>query len=720
MLDRPHGVDTDARNEHASFLEPGRNVWRVERARRAAVLIDAAAYFEALRSAMREARESIVIVGWDLDSRMKLVGPSGKAEDGLPETLAAFLAALVQRRPGLKVRLLLWDYSMVFSLERELTPILSFLWKTPPQIEICLDDVLPLGASHHQKIVVIDDKLAFTGGLDLTTARWDTPEHQPANPLRVDTAGRPYGPFHDVQMAIDGAAAAALAELVRKRWERAACETLRRPPPGTGGSDPWPEALQPDFRDVDIGIARTMPCYAGEPAVDEVAVLFEDMAGRARRFLYVENQFVTHVATVERLARRMLERPELEVMIVAPRGYKGWVERRVMTAGRLRFMRILEQAGCIDRVRLLYPESGGSTDGAPVMVHSKVMIVDDEILRIGSANLCNRSMGLDTECDLVIVATDDDTRAAIARVRNRLIAEHAGLDVPAVERAIDRAIDRGSSVFEAVGRPAASRRLRPVDDAATGIAVDDALLDAVADPLEPIEEERATSPEQTRGPRFRLFLKIVLALMAAALLTLVWRMSPLGDPGKIAQSISAISERPWAPLAVIAGFLVAESVAFPVTLLIFATIAVFGGWGGALLAAAGAMASAIATYFVGRWLGARFLRRFIGPRINRVRRGLSDRGVLAVAAVRVVPVAPFTVVNLVAGAIGLRFFDYAVGTAIGLMPGIVVMSALGHQIASLFAGPTLGGIALLACFILVWVGLGLGLQIVLARYRSSG
>jgi uncharacterized membrane protein YdjX (TVP38/TMEM64 family) len=391
-----------------------------------------------------------------------------------------------------------------------------------------------------------------------------------------------------------------------------------------------------------------------------------------------------------------------------------------MTAGRLRFMRILESSGCISRVHLLDPESGSGADDDPVMVHSKVMIADDEVLRVGSANLCNRSMGLDTECDLVIVAADDTTRSAIARVRNRLIAEHTGLKVSALQHVVDEAFDSGGSVSEAVRKADGRRRLRAIDDAATGIDIDEALLDAMADPLEPFEEERTTSPEEMRRPRLLLFAKIAIALMALALLTLLWRMSPLGDPGKIAQSISAISERPWAPIAVIGVFLAAECVAFPVTLLIFATVAVFGGWSGALLAGTGAMASATATYFIGRWVGARFLRRFIGPRINRVRRGLSDRGVLAVAAVRIVPVAPFTVVNLVAGAIGLRFFDYAVGTAIGLTPGVIVMWALGHQIATLFVRPTFDGIALLVCFILVWVGLGIGLQIILARYRSRG
>ena len=86
--------------------------------------------------------------------------------------------------------MLLWDYSVLYSLERELLPVLSLQWRTPPQIELCLDDVLPIGSSHHQKIVVIDDALAFSGGLDLTIRRWDT---RPCTRRRTAAATPPTG-----------------------------------------------------------------------------------------------------------------------------------------------------------------------------------------------------------------------------------------------------------------------------------------------------------------------------------------------------------------------------------------------------------------------------------------------------------------------------------------------------------------------------------------------
>ena len=112
-------------------LQRGRNVWRVERAHRSAVLIDGAAFFRAVREALLKARRSVLIVGWDLHSQTRLVGESGRAEDGYPETLAEFLSALVRERPKLIVRLLLWDYSVLYANERELFPHVTLGWSTP-------------------------------------------------------------------------------------------------------------------------------------------------------------------------------------------------------------------------------------------------------------------------------------------------------------------------------------------------------------------------------------------------------------------------------------------------------------------------------------------------------------------------------------------------------------------------------------------------------------
>ncbi|NQW11168.1 MAG: hypothetical protein HQ481_14985 [Alphaproteobacteria bacterium] len=336
--------------DNLNILEAGRTCWRVCRSARAAVLIDGAAYFGALREALLNARRSVFIAGWDIDTRVELLGEEPEDTDGAPRKLGDLLTHLVRRRPDLEVHVLLWDYSVVYALEREPLPSINLDWATPKQIKVCLDDVLPLGACHHQKIVVIDGAVAFCGGLDLTVRRWDTAEHRPDHPRRRDPDGKPYDPFHDIQMCVDGEAALALAELVRQRWLDAACEHALEPGPI---GDPWPEGLAPDFTDVDIAVARTVPALDGSPGVREVEALYLAAINHAQRLIYIENQFLTTDTVADRLARRLQQNRELEVLLVSPQDHEGWLEARSMKAGRIRFMRRLKEAGVSDRVRLV-------------------------------------------------------------------------------------------------------------------------------------------------------------------------------------------------------------------------------------------------------------------------------------------------------------------------------------------------------------------------------
>ncbi|TCK30999.1 putative membrane protein YdjX (TVP38/TMEM64 family) [Ancylobacter aquaticus] len=703
----PEGPTPQPQDKGGPVLETGRNVWRVESAARARVLVDGAAYFGALRAAMLEARETIHIAGWDLDSRMKLVGESGTAEDGLPETLAAFLSALVARNPRLRIRLLLWDYSVMFALERELAPIFSFMWSTPKQIELCLDDELPIGASHHQKIVVIDDSLAFSGGLDITGHRWDTPDHTPGDPLRRDPQGALYEPFHDVQMAVDGAAADALGALFRDRWKRAASERLV---PARARGNRWPDALPTDFSDVEIGIARTLPAYDGAPGAREVETLLFDMIDSAERMIYVENQFITCERFTERLVARMKECPALEALMVTPNIYRSWIEQQVMGVPRERLRARLEQEGLADRARLVFPQVSAGDATVEVFVHAKILIVDDRMLRVGSANICNRSMGFDSECDLVIEARGEGERAGVAAIRDRLLGEHIGHAPEQVAELV-----AGDGLIAASRQGAAGRRLVELPRVATDLALPQ--ISAIADPLEPLYDERAS---EGGGRRRKWPIAAALAGLAVlAALVIAWANSPFAEPDRIISALDTMAQRPWGAAAVVGIYVLGGLVVFPVSVLIIATVAVYGGWTGALLAGLGALASAVVTFFIGRHLGAGVVRRFIGPRINRIRRGLANQGILTVATMRMVPAAPFTFINLVAGAAGLRLVDFVLGTALGLMPGLVVLSALGHQIVEVISNPTLGRVLLLIGFVGLWIACSLGLQFLVARLRRS-
>jgi phosphatidylserine/phosphatidylglycerophosphate/cardiolipin synthase-like enzyme len=252
------------------------------------VLLDGGDYFGALRSSLLKARRSILIAGWDIDSRMRLVGPGGSANDGWPEALRAFLERLIEDRPDLEIRLLLWDYSILYALEREPLTALKLNWRTPSRLYVEMDDCLPLGGAHHQKIAVIDDSVAYCGGLDLTTRRWDTRQHKPGDRRRQDPSGSGYAPFHDVQMVVDGEAAAALGELLRERWRRSSDD--RSVPGRVAPADPapWPDHVQPDFRSQSVGIARTVaPVHDGDSPVEEVRALYLASIAAACRYVYI-------------------------------------------------------------------------------------------------------------------------------------------------------------------------------------------------------------------------------------------------------------------------------------------------------------------------------------------------------------------------------------------------------------------------------------------------
>ena len=342
-----------------AILAPKPNVWRMERAGRFATLIDAGAFFGAVRQAALQARHSILIMGWDIDSRARLVGESGEPEDRLPAELGAFLSALVRRRPGLKVHLLLWDYSLLYATEREPFPLIALQWKTPPGVSFALDDQVPPGASQHQKIIVIDGCLAFSGGLDLTIRRWDTSKHDIVNRWRVDPSGRPYRPFHDVQAMVDGAAAHALSEIAEDRWRRVTADETSSPP--LPEHPCWPDAVTPDFHDVAVGISRTCPMMQDTAEVREVERLFLIRSMRPSTRSTSRTSSLPPAWWPSAWQSACGKCPSYRFCSLVRRTTRSWVEARTMRNGRIRFMRTFAEAGLQDRIKLMFPHVGSGT-----------------------------------------------------------------------------------------------------------------------------------------------------------------------------------------------------------------------------------------------------------------------------------------------------------------------------------------------------------------------
>lgn len=422
------GVSTRFHPVATGLLAPGRNAWRSEISARTAVIVDGFDYFRHLEEALRRARRSIMVIGWDFDDSIRLT------DDGPP--LGELLRGLVEDKPALEVRVLVWSVAVLHAPSPVMPLLFGSPWQQHPRISVRLDTAHPFYAAHHQKIVVIDDALAFVGGIDMTNGRRDTPEHRPDEPRRAGPDGKPAEPVHDVHMAVSGPAAAALGVIARDRWLVATGESLPRPMDAADLDALWPPQLPAEFAGLPVAIARTWPRWRTRPPAYESQAMIRDMLMAAKRHLYIEAQYLS-ARYVRTALRRLLRRQTgPEIVIVLNRMPDVFVERLVMGENCMRMVRALKKADRYGRLAIFYPVVPGKNGDEPVHVHSKLIITDDQVIRIGSANLNNRSVGLDTECDLALEASDDGDRERIAAIRHGLLAEHLGVEPAAVSAVV--------------------------------------------------------------------------------------------------------------------------------------------------------------------------------------------------------------------------------------------------------------------------------------------
>jgi len=427
-------------DQSQSLLIAGRNCWRIETANRFAVLMENDAYFEALRSALAKARQSIVILGWQFDPRTRLDPKT--ANDDHQAQIGHQLRMLVKANPELDIRLLIWKSPLLIAASQGFFPHRARGWFRRRMVEFRLDPPPVFGACHHQKIVVIDDAVAFCGGGDISTDRWDTEDHLDDDPRRCQPSGLIPPPRHEVMAIMDGAAARALGDLARERWFRS---TGQRTVADVGDNDPWPDGLDADLREAPVAIARTEPAVGGRAEVRENEALHLDAIRHAKRLIYMENQYFTSSAMAEALAARLAEKDGPEIVLVSTGTSPSWFDRITMDTARSEVMFRLEQA---DRYNRFFAFTPHTRQGERIIVHAKVSIYDDAVLRIGSTNLNNRSFGFDTECDIAVEPGDETGRAAIRRYRQHTIGHWIGVSgaafdaVEAVTGSVGAAIRR--------------------------------------------------------------------------------------------------------------------------------------------------------------------------------------------------------------------------------------------------------------------------------------
>jgi phospholipase D1/2 len=211
-----------------------------------------------------------------------------------------------------------------------------------------------------------------------------------------------------------------------------------------------------------------------------------------------------------------------------------------------------------------------------------------------------------------------------------------------------------------------------------------------------LNRDRTIGDHHTAHPVDRT--KILLLILLVLALPLIWRWTPLDgwiNLHTILEWQRSWRDDPAAIFYVAAAYLIGSLIFFPITILTLATVFAFGPVWGNVYALFGWLLSASGGYFLGRLIGHDLLHELAGDRIGRLVDRANHHGFLAVLAVRVVPVAPFTLVNMFVGVSGIRFWDFFLASLVGRLPGIVTLALFGVQVESMLRNPGLVSLAFL-------------------------
>lgn len=415
-----------------TILTPHSNCMGIFDVAETGLLVDSCDYYRAFYHTARQARHYLLLAGWQFDSEVRLLrGSDAEAAEG-DVRLLPFLEKLCERTPELQIYILAWDFSMIFSLEREWFQNLIFDWTTHERLHFRLDNRHASGATHHQKFVIADGALAFLGGMDICSDRWDDRSHAEENPLRTNTDGVAYGAYHDIQTYHTGPLVEELVRLFQERWMNAGEAPLDLP--RVAGNIRLPDTgILPLAADM-VAVSRTYVLSSTEPAapVREIRRLFIDAIMAADRLIYMENQYFSSQAVLWALEERMraTDRPLLQIVLILP-DRLPFTEELFIGMQQMKMLRSLQRVAEETGHRFGVFSTACIKEGQRKMtfIHSKLLLVDDRFLTIGSANTTNRSMGLDSELN---VSWEADPReqpelvASIRTVRASLLAEHIG------------------------------------------------------------------------------------------------------------------------------------------------------------------------------------------------------------------------------------------------------------------------------------------------------
>lgn len=655
---------------------------------------DSASYYTALHDVFSRARHRILIVGWAFDDCIRLMR-SDDPDSSDSGTLGESLTRIAESRPHVQVQICVWHAPPVFSGDHHISATFRKAAARLPNLTVSFVSPASHFNSRHEKYVIVDDVLAFVGGIDLTHERWDTERHMATHEGRVNPQGEHYTPYHDMQVALSG-------PVVHDLYTIAANDLDLEGDWSPADHALWPEAVPADAHNTPIMLALTRSDPDPEQnSTQQIKAVYHAMINSASEFIYIENQYFSSDSVTQALSQQLQREDGPEVVIVLPRELPDTLGRLTMGVNAsMHLSQLLESDvhGRLGIFNLVAPDD----PNVDVKVHSKLMLVDGRCLTIGSANINQRSFNFDVELNMVLDAQESDSPTCVQELEDRMLAQRTGLSVEDWHQAVEQNANSKSAAMRA--RAQTWSGLQEGQDFLTPGAVPREVMDYFdmdhAPPAEAVLHKMSKSTALEVSLRAK---KVILAAaIAVGVIGLVFLLSRFDIRSalsfemsfdQVMRGVDGLSERNpvVAGLLSIGVFWLAISLFVTITVPIVFFSAVHGPWWGIFYSSLGVLSGGALYYVLGlllhdsKRLGKIEVVRRAKVQLEKVK----PYGTWAVAISRMVPTGPFLVVNFVTGAVGFTLGQFVVGSLIGLLPGIVALSLFGEAIRNVFTDPSI-------------------------------
>lgn len=675
-------------------FEQGRHYTHRSLAHSLAFIPDSASYYAALADVFPRAQHRILIVGWGFDDRIRLVR-SNNPDSSDSGSLGELLTRLAERHPNLQIQVCAWRSPVVFSADHHISAAFRKVTGRLPNLTLSLVPSASGFNSRHEKYVIVDDVLAFIGGIDLTHNRWDTQEHLATHAGRTNPEGESYTPYHDMQVALSG-------PIVKDLYQVAARDLELHGEWSPVDHTLWPHQLAVDATNTPVMLALTRS--NPDPDLEntrQIKEAYHTMINGASRFIYIEDQYFSSDSVTEALSQQLQKKDGPEIIIIMARALPDALGRLTMGVNASMHLSRLMKSDLHGRLGIFNMVSPEDPD-VDVKVHSKLMIVDGRYLTVGSANTNQRSLNFDLEANIILDSRESDTSDWVQRIEDRILAQRTGLSVEDWKKAVEEnANSKTTAMRERAhawnGLQKGKHFLAP--GTVPHELMDYFDMDHAPQPETVLHKLAQSSVLEVSSRTKKIIISVAAAVGLIGVLGLLLRVDIRSALDiefsftEVMQGVESINENHpvTAGLLTVGVFWLAISMFVTIAAPIVFFSAIHGPWFGMLYSFIGVLSGAAIYYTLGLLLhGSRRVGKFRAVRSAKEKlEKIKPYGTWAVAITRMVPTGPFLVVNFVTGAVGFTPGQFLVGSLIGLLPGVVALSLFGEAVRNVFTDPNL-------------------------------